>query len=81
MWIIIIADQFQNFTMHEGISVSPGAFVLDYCEPDRKHMCIAFEDIGFNYQVESANDPVNFARICIPKSFSSGKDNYAEKLD
>ncbi len=50
-------ERMWNFTMREVIFVGTKDFVLENRETARRRMAKVFEEIGFAYQVESANDP------------------------
>ncbi len=50
-------ERLWNFTMREVIFVGSKEFVLENREVARQRMQRVFEEIGFAYRVESANDP------------------------
>jgi seryl-tRNA synthetase len=50
-------ERLWNFTMREVIFVGSKEFVLDHRATSRARMQQVFEEIGFAYRVESANDP------------------------
>lgn len=50
-------ERLWNFTMREVIFVGAKEFVLENRELARRRMQRVFEEIGFAYRVESANDP------------------------
>jgi seryl-tRNA synthetase len=50
-------ERMWNFTMREIIFVGSKDFVLENRELGRQRMAKFFEEIGFSYRVESANDP------------------------